>query len=361
MNFKDQFPVLQHYNYLDTAGSGILSKSIQEWRALHDEQFVQHGSKFRLYQADFLEDVRQHISVFFKAKPENTFLVQNFSIAFNTFLDGLDRSHRFLLLTSDYPSVNYPIESRGFHCDYAKLDENLEQNILDKIKTSKPTILALSLIQYISGIKIQLDFIKRLKEEFPELLIVADGTQFCGTESFNFEESGLDVLMGSGYKWMLAGYGNGFMFIKDHASHYLFRERTDRMLPKEPFLKHKKLLSMCFEPGHLDTLVFGTLKQSILFLEKLGFDFIQKRLQAISEAAKKSFMERDLLSAGAALRTGYSSIFNIKADEGLAKRMRDANILFSPRGEGLRVSFHFYNDEENLKQLLEVIDNNPFK
>lgn len=357
MNFTEQFPVLNDYLYLDTAGSGILSQSIQQWRKAHDEQFVKEGSKFRLYQADFLQDVKDHVARFFQAKVENTFLVQNFSIAFNTFLDGLDRSHRFLLLQSDYPSVNYPIESRNFkHIEYAELDENLEQNLLNKVRSSKPTILALSLIQYISGIKIDLNFIKKLKQEYPEMLIVADGTQFCGTESFNFEDSGLDVLLSSGYKWMLSGYGNGFLFIKDHVNEHLYHDRIDHALPQEPFLKHKKLLTLCFEPGHLDTLAFGSLKQSIQHLEQLGMDIIEKRLQTLSELAKKAFTERGLLTSEVAQRTIHSTIFNLRSDEVLTKKMQDANVLFSPRGAGLRVSFHFYNTEQDLEKLLQIID-----
>ncbi|RZK61670.1 MAG: aminotransferase, partial [Pedobacter sp.] len=128
MDFKEQFPVLKDHIYLNTASSGIIARSIQQWRQSHDDQFVQQGSKFRIQQADFLQNVRQTVSRFFHGKVENTFLTQNFSLAFNTFLDGLARSHRFLLIASDYPSVNYPVESRGFNCAYADLDEHLEQN-----------------------------------------------------------------------------------------------------------------------------------------------------------------------------------------------------------------------------------------
>ncbi|MBB6499071.1 aminotransferase class V-fold PLP-dependent enzyme [Pedobacter cryoconitis] len=358
MNFKEQFPVLENCTYLNTANSGILAKSIQEWRSSHDEDFMQMGSRFRISQADFLQDLRQHLARFFHSKEENVFLVQNFSIAFNTFLDGLSRSHRFLLVTSDYPSINYPVESRMFTYTYAKSNENLEQDILDTIKSFKPSVLALSLVQYTNGIKIDFDFIKRLKAEHPDLLIIADGTQFCGTEDFNFEESGLDVLISSGYKWMLGGYGNGFMLIKNHVYNYLYQEKTTHSLPKEAFLKDKKLLSLCFESGHLDTLNFGTLKQSILFLEEIGFDFIQKRLQTLSQMAKQAFTDRGLLSKEIIDRPAHSSIFSIAANAHLIKKIEDANIITSQRGAGLRISFNFYNNEQELQQLLKVIDEN---
>lgn len=356
MNFKNHFPILNNCTYLNTAASGILSQSIQEWRTAHDADFVQRGSKFRLHQAEFIEEVRADVARLFHGKVANTFLIQNFSIAFNTFLDGLSRDHKFLLLSSDYPSVNYPVTCRGFSCAYAALDENLEQNILDQIREFKPTVFAFSMVQYISGIKVSPDFIKKLKTEFPELLIVGDGTQFCGTADFNFGESGLDVLISSGYKWMLSGYGNGFMLIKDRVYADLYQERLQHPLPGEAFLKDKGFLAMCFEPGHLDTLSFGTLQQSVLFFEELGLGFIEQRIKHIGEIAKAAFTERGLLSRASALRTVHAPIFNIPADPVLMQKLEAANLVLSPRGEGLRVSFNFYNDDRDLEQLLAVID-----
>ena len=358
MSFKAQFPLLSNCTYLNTASSGILSTSILEWRKSHDEDFFHRGSDFRLEQRSFLQDVREHVARFFHSKVENTFLVQNMSVGFNTFLDGLADDHKFLLVTSDYPSVNYPVESRGFNCAYALADESLEQHILDKIKTFKPSILAISLVQYASGIQVDLNFIKTLKENYPDLLIVGDGTQFCGTGSFDFEASGLDVLISSGYKWMLSGYGNGFVLLKDQACRHLYQQRIQYPLPTEIFLKDRRMLSLCFEPGHLDTLNFGTLKQAILNFESIGMDVIQQRLQSIGGLAKKALTDRGLLSNAVALRGQHSTIFNIPTSVELTKRLQEANILVTPRGEGLRLCFHFYNTEEDLEKLLSILDKN---
>lgn len=327
-----------------------------EWRKSHDEEFYLQGSNFRLQQREFLQDVREHVARFFHSKAENTFLVQNLSIGFNIFLDGLSADHKFLLVTSDYPSINYPVESRGFSCDYALANEHLEQNILAKIETFKPSVLALSLVQYASGIKIDLSFIKKLKENYPELLIVGDGTQFCGTNAFNFGTSGFDVLISSGYKWMLAGYGNGFVLLKDQVNQHLYQKRINYPLPTEPFLKDRSLLSLCFEPGHLDTLNFGTLKQSILLFESLGTDFISNRLQSIGEMARKALTARGLLSSAVVARGEHATIFNIPTSTELNKRLQEANIIVTPRGDGLRLSFHFYNTVADLEKLLSVLD-----
>lgn len=357
MTFTDQFPLLEKFTYLDTASSGILSKRLVNWRAAHDQAFYDQGSLFRLTQAAFLHDVKETVARFFKSKVENTFLLPNFSFGFNTLLQGLPPDQRFLLLEGDYPSVNYAIETRGHTCKYLPMADQLEERIVDHISTHKPTIFAFSLVQYISGIKLSLSFIKELKALFPDLLIIADGTQFCGTEDFDFEASAFDVFMGSGYKWMLAGYGNGFMMLKDEIASNLFPEARKRPAPKEPFLQSKGLLSFYFEPGHMDTLNFGSLKQSILYFEELGMDFVGQQTKSLSEKARAAFRERGLLSQFVADRKEHSTIFNLALSTEQYQKLIAADVICYPRGNGIRLAFHFFNTEADLQKLLDVVSN----
>ncbi|TDQ11868.1 aminotransferase class V-fold PLP-dependent enzyme [Pedobacter metabolipauper] len=358
MNLNHLFPVLKDATYLNTANSGILSKPLLEWRNSHDLDFYNHGSEFRLYQAEFLQGVKDTVARFFNTKVNNTFLVPNFSFGFNTFLEGISPSNRFLLLDEDYPSVNYPVRSRGFAFEVLPSDQHLEAQILERIHTFKPTVFVFSVVQYINGNKISQEFISKIKALYPDLLLVADGTQYCGTEPLDFEQSGLDVLMCSGYKWMLAGYGNGFMLLKDRVKELLYPEAQKIALPKEPFLKDKQFLSMYFEAGHQDTLAFGTLKESILFMEQLGVDLIKDQISTLAVKAKESFAERGLLDPSVVIRKKHSSIFNLNIEHKLYEKLREEQVICSPRGNGIRVAFHFYNTPQDLDRILEVIDNN---
>lgn len=163
MDIRKQFPVLDRFTYLNTAGSGLLTKAAQEWRNNHDICFLEQGSNFRLPQAAFLQEVRVQLAKFFHANAENTFLIPNFSFGFNTLLQGLPEKSSFLLIEDDYPSLTFPVLNAGFVCEYVTFDENIEQKIVDKIKASQPAVFAFSIVQYISGLQISLEFIKRLK------------------------------------------------------------------------------------------------------------------------------------------------------------------------------------------------------
>lgn len=356
MNFSEYFPILSNYTYLNTASSGILSQSLLDWRRGHDVHFFNHGSIFRNEKDKLAIETKEAVARLINSKPQNTFLIPNFSFGFNTLLDQLPKSHRFLLLQEDYPSVNYPVQNRGFIHNYTLINEYLEENILEQIKLFEPTVFAFSIVQYVNGIKIDLDFVKKLKKLFPSLLIVADGTQFCGTEIFDFEDSGIDVLISSAYKWMLAGYGNGFICLKDEVIDILYGETEKLPLPMESFLKNKELPSFYFEPGHQDTLALGSLRQSILFYENIGLQLLEERIKKISANAKAAFIERNLLDQKVVNRRDHSSIFNLNIDSNILKKLNAEGIVFSERGAGVRVSFHFYNTDQDLQHLLKIID-----
>ncbi|WP_209404005.1 aminotransferase class V-fold PLP-dependent enzyme [Pseudozobellia sp. WGM2] len=356
-NTRKHFPVLSQYLYANTASTGLLSEQLMTWRQEHDLDYLIGGSLMKIKSVqELLPQVRATVAKFFKCAEDNTALVQNFSLGLNMMLEGLEENQNVLLVENDYPSVNWPFECRKHHISYAALDENLEQNIYEKLKTDNISILALSLVQWATGIKIDFNFLRDIKKEYPELIIIADGTQFCGTVDFNFEESPIDILGSSAYKWLLSGYGNGFMLFKNEVKDRFnlntvgFNASNHNLQSRDniPFNKH-------FEPGHLDTLNFGSLKFSLEYLEGLGMAEIENHLQHLSKKAKKAFTDLHLLDKATVERNDHSTIFNIKGDDALYQKLTEQGVLCSQRGAGIRFSFHFYNTEAEIDKLVKIL------
>lgn len=354
-NFKKLFPVLTRYTYLNTAASGLLSESLLDFRQEHDLDFLILGSVFKEKQGKQLAATREAVGKLFSCAPNRVALTPNFSYGFNSLMEGVKSPKKVLLLENDYPSVNWAVESREFEVVYVKIDEHLEQRVMEAVEKERPDIFAFSIVQYLNGIKINLEFLKELKKRFPDLLLFADGTQYCGTEEFDFEASAIDVLGASAYKWMNAGYGNAFFLFKEHME--------DKILPKSlgfnslqgKYKPQEGSLIGRFEPGHQDTLNFGSLKAAIDQINRIGVPVIESEIKKISEAAKAGLTELGLLEEAVVNRREHSSIFNIKGDEKLFQKLRSNDIICSQRGDGIRLSFHFFNTEDDLKKLLKLL------
>ena len=334
------FPALKNFTYLDTARSGLLYDELLSWRKNHDLKFLQQGSQFSLNHENLLDELKVGLGRFFNADNHSIYLTQNFSLGFKSLLNLIDLNHTFLLVKNDYPSIINQVQMSGFKHFFIENSFDLEKQILNGIEKYKPNVLVLSIVQYINGTLLDLEFIKKIKILFPSLLIITDGTQYCGTSEFNFNNSKIDVLISSGYKWLLGGYGNGFVLTRNNT-------------PKDFFKNHKSVfVNQILEPGHHDTFNFGSLLFSLNKLSKYGLNNIEKSIKELSVYAKQKFIDKGLLDNQTVKRVSHSNIFNLKGDELLFKKLIENKILCSQRGDGIRVSLNFYNKKEEIDYLL---------
>jgi cysteine desulfurase/selenocysteine lyase len=353
---RKEFPVLRRSIYTNTPVFGPIYDSLLEWRQEHDLDFLLKGSEMRSKSLEIISDTRTAVGNFFGCKRENVALLNNFSSGLNMLLEGLDKSQKVLLLENDYPSVDWPFHTRGFQISYTKIDQNLEENIRGAIQEDSISILALSVVQWQNGIKIDLNFLKELKKENPNLLIIADGTQFLGTTNFDFESSAFDVLGASAYKWLLSGYGNGFMLFKDEVKNRCELGTTGfNAANGVPDKKDHIRFARLFEPGHLSCLNFGSLKFSLNFLEQIGKDNIEAQNQKLSQIAKEEFTKLGLLEGAVTYRKEHSTIFNIKGDDALFEHLIANDVVCAQRGDGIRLGFHFFNTEKELHTIVRIL------
>ncbi|SUJ08736.1 cysteine desulfurase family protein [Sphingobacterium spiritivorum] len=357
--YKSYFDIPENISYLTTPGSGLISKEIKKWRSRYDVDFHMTDTVLREQQGAFIQQVKQTIADFAHTAASNIYCTPNFSHGFNVILNGLPADIRILLLNEDYPSVNFPVISRGFDHTFVNIDENMEQNILEAIRHYKPDVFICSIVQYISGIKIDLSFIQELKATHPDLLIIGDGTQYLGTESFDFETSGFDGIGTSGYKWLLSGFGNGFFILNDILKNKLYQTAQQQKPVFEKMWEGKSILQLYFEPGHVDTLAQGTLQKSLQFFDQLGIQNTAAYTSRLSEHAREEFVKRNLLTDIVKRRNNHSTIFNLQIDPNHFSTLMENGIKCFPRGTGIRIGFHLYNDTQDLERLLQVIDKLP--
>lgn len=355
-DLRKEFPVAKHHYYFDTPSSGLMYDSLLEWRNEHDIDFLLGGSKFRYTHKNFFDEIKKKIARFFDGNQQTVALIPNTSFGINILLEGLEKSKKILMIKDDYPSITWAVIYREFDVFYVEANEFLEDNIAKAVNEFKPDVFAFSMVQYISGIKIDLDFLKEIKEKNPDLLLIADGTQYLGTERFSFKESNLDVLLTSGYKWLLGGFGNGFIMVKESVEERIFPKTmgfnvtnyVDDTTLETPFIKH-------FEPGHQDTLCYGSLGFSLDFFKNIGIENIENHNNALADKAKLAFSDLGFLDISAANRKNHSTIFNLKGNEKLHQYLQSNDVVCTPRGNGIRVGFHFYNTEQEVGNLAVLL------
>lgn len=353
---RKQFPVFKRGIYANTAATGPMFEDLFDWRQDKDLELFLKASSYYNSSVKIVEETRKSLKRFFNSEDKDVALIPNFSWGINSLLGAITNKQNVLCLEDDYPSLLWPLQCSAHTLNTIPITTTLEEDIISAVKQKNITLLAVSLTQWLSGLLLQPSFFARLKELYPELIIVVDATQYCGMYPLDFTASKIDVVIASGYKWMLGGYGNGFMLFSDEVKLHLKPNIVgfgsvggdSSKKNKIPFFKH-------FEPGHLDALSFGSLGQGIKLMEDLGVDAIKMHNKELSAYAKKAFAALDVLDELAIKREAHSTIFRLKGGETLFNALTAQDIAVALREGYVRVSFHFYNTKADVDAVAEVI------
>lgn len=340
-----EFPVLEHSTYLNTAYVGLMPQGLLDFRAQQESKYWQMGDAYKIEAYEKLPLYHQNLGDYLHADPDHCYVVPNFSEGIRHLFDRLPKHFKVLSFLGDYHSLTAALNEYEFSCKKVPLGLQAETQLLEALRSEHFDVLVLSIVQYISGLKIDFNLLNQIKAEFPELLIIGDATQFLGTSEFNFEQSAFDGIVGSGYKWLLAGFGNGFCALKKD-----FFKRTQT----QPNALNERIYA-----GHFDILAAASLDYAI---RQLSPEVASKRYRAIDQLSRifhQSFLENEWLLDPELGQRSPSSIFLLKGNQSIYDQLQNNNIRCSLRGEGVRISVHFYNSENDLDRLVEVLKKLP--
>ena len=339
------FPLLSKGIYLNTAYVGLMSKRLVEFRANNEKDYLQKGEDYKKNSYEILEEAHRTVSRFFSVNLNNAFVVNNFSSGIRHVIRFLPKKLKVLLIDNDYPSLISAFEEEDFIIHkIPMLDLDLEDQIDDYISKNQIDILALSIVQYSTGLLIDVDFLESLKLKHPNLLLIGDGTQYLGAHKFSFDSSPFDVVAASGYKWLLAGFGNGILMI---SKSYLDLIKKEASVIRDIIFK-----------GHFNILATASLNFAIQSLEKQGFENLMNQKAELTEKVKNSLSEINKIGSWVSKRKQHSSIFILEGNKDLFKNLKKSKIHCVLRGKGIRISFHYYNTEDDLFYLENVLKGN---
>ncbi|MEP2025928.1 MAG: aminotransferase class V-fold PLP-dependent enzyme [Reichenbachiella sp.] len=303
------------------------------------------------------EEIRQKLLEITNAQDHQAALISDVSTAM-THLAEMLSDKKIALLDHDFPSVTAPwigrkceihwVERSGLNYSLEKIEEQLKNGA---------QVLALSWVMYNSGLKLDLKVISEMCQKHGVLLIV-DATQGLGAHSIDLTEIPIDVLIATGYKWFLAGYGTGIAIArKDFEEKYEFQ-----MAGQSSIIDGKKNIEDLnnyvsgikrFELGHIKTQQVFAFHQSLSELSTIGFENIQKRTKELH-----TLLVDELNKINIEILTPSpmsSNILMIDGSESRFKSLTAANVAFTHRHGLIRLGVYFYNNEKDIERLIHAL------
>jgi cysteine desulfurase / selenocysteine lyase len=354
---RAEFPALREWTYLNTATFGQLSKRSVGAVQKHFEHRDELACSDFLDWFDDVDRVRESIAKLIGAKASDIAFVTNAASGLALFLEGFDwrPGDRVVTLEHEFPNNLYAAEMLARHG--ATLEVVEWKQVPEALKGARAFVA--SLLNYVTGFRLPLPQLSSWCRERGVISYV-DATQGLGAVQVDFASTPIDVMTVHGYKWMLAPNGAAFAYISESMRERLRPNvvgwRSDHAWREVDALHHGlprfAQSAEKFEGGMVNFANLFALGASVDLMLELGPQVIEARVLELA-GKTRAVLER----AGAVIAHENTPILAARFEgldvSALAGKLRDRRILVSARHGNLRVSTHFYNDEEDIARLAE--------
>jgi len=354
---RAEFPALANWTYLNTATFGQLPRRGTEAVARH----FAHRDELACWDfLDWFEDmdrVRGKAARLIHAEAADIAFVPNAATALGILLTGLDwrAGDRIVTLEHEFPNNIYApallarLGVEMAECPWTKFYETVD--------AGRTRLVCISAVNYNTGFAPPLGELSAFLRERGVLLYI-DGTQSLGALRFDASAVQPDMFAVHGYKWLISPNGAGFMYVSPKLreklrpnvvgwrSHRDWRN-VDNLHHGAPELSQS---AEKYEGGAvMFALIYG-MEAAIDLIFEIGPEAIEQRVLELAE--KTRGVVRGL---GATCETHCSPVvaarFANRDVSRLARALKEKRVLVAARRGNLRISPHFYNNEEDLKAL----------
>ena len=219
-------------------------------------------------------------------------------------------------------------------------------------------IISMSHVQYSNGFRSNLEELGSIKGAHA---LVVNASQAAGAFEIDVKRMKIDALCSTGHKWMLSGYGSGFVYISKELQAASVPRSIGWLSVQDPYaginnevhLRHD--VSARAELGCPNYAGMFALGASIELMQSIGIANIQERALELNRKLTSRLDEIGWKVLSPLGDEAFRSAETLVAADNPAQvvsRLAEQKILVTEKPEGFRVSTDFFNNEEDVEQLI---------
>lgn len=210
-------PTLGEYTWLNAAASSPTPQPVYEAMERHLRETRDEGDLHYPAWARFKASVRARLATFIGASPEELAFTPSTSFGFHVIARLLSARgvREVLTLETEFPSTTLPLLHDGLVLRGVRPrpDGSYPVADLEAALTPETGAVALSVVQYASGYRVDLEGVARLCRD-RGLTLCLNAAQALGQVPLDVSAVGASFLAATSHKWFMGGYGVGTLFVR---------------------------------------------------------------------------------------------------------------------------------------------------
>jgi len=366
-NFRKLFPIFEERVYLNSCSQGALSLPVQA--ALEEFMGTWHrqGNPWELW-CERMEELRAEFAALVNAEPDEVAVTFSASTAVSALASALDWSARPRVVTSDFdfPTMGHvwlAQRARGAEVAFARATgDRLPLEAFAAEVDERTRIVATTHVCYRNGHKTDLAAVAELAHAHGAPLLV-DAFQSLGTEPFDVKALGVDALVTGTLKYLLGTPGVALLYVRRELAERLRPADTGWFGQADPFAYDVHRLdygpgARRFQSGSPPVPAVYAALAALRLLRGVGLDAVRDHVRTLSDLAVAGLRRRglDVMTPEDPERRGPLVMVRCHDVGRLIARLAERGVLCSTRDGALRVSFHHYNTEADVRALMAGLD-----
>ena len=367
---QEQFPITNKFAYLNTASSGLISKNAKEAMVnyltdRYENAFGLNGVFDAWAHADAM---RATVAQMFNAEPEEIFFGGAASTIINVFSAGIQLKENANVVMSglSFPSTPYTWMNRvGAENVRIAQPENgaLPAQKLFDLVDENTAVISLCSVENTTGFRHDLKEISAFCQE-RGIYLVLDITQGVASMKVDVQETPIDFMVSSTFKWLGGPFGFGFGYVSKRVLDKIDPVYVGWTGNKNRFDHSQYVLSLRddagkFESGMLQWESMRGLEEAVKLYMELGRDDVEEYILSLVDYLYEQLESVEQVSVLGNFEKKYRSgivYINFPAHWELNNEIMAAHGIRANRsGNAIRTALHYYNNKADVDKLVAFL------
>jgi len=374
---RKQFPVTENRIYLNNAAIAPVPPFISAEAVRIFDGYAAEGGDLEGEWHRRIAEIRRRVAELVGASAEEIFFTKNTSEGLILAARGFPwrAGDSVVSLQGEFPAVTVPLNllaarGVGLRLVAPGPDNSYRLEDIEAAVDETTRMIVASFVEFHTGCRNDLIGLGELCRRH-NLFFAVDGVQGVGALQTAAADWSIDLLSVGGHKWMLSGEGIGFCYLRsgrlDDLDPFICSwlsleeplEFLSQGLEVAAFDKPLRKDSRRFEGGTINVAGIMALGKSVETMLELGTQNIEKHILDLGSRAVQGLKSKGykvISPQEKERRSGITCFHSAKHDNRrlLAELRRKNFSLGFPCGS-IRLSPHYYNNEEDIDRLLEAL------
>lgn len=366
-SIRERFPILGRKTYLNSCSQGALSTDVRGAYEQYLADWDEKGSPWELW-VERMESARNAFATLINADPNEVAVTTSTSAGVGALASALDFSgerNKVVLSDFEFPTVAqiwHAQESRGAEIVHVPVAGNtIPTERFEEAIDERTLLVSITHVSFRTGSRLDVPAIVELAHS-KGAYVLLDAYQSLGTMPIDVKALDVDFLTGGVLKYLLSSAGLAYLYVRRDlipgivpvTSGWFAQENIFAM---DIYRNAPSPSARRFESGTPPVPNIYAALAGMKLIQSVGLPRVQARIRELTDALKTGAMRRGFNLVTPVDPERHAALITIRSQKVdlLVKKLADENIVVSSRDENLRISPHFYNNLQDVENLLECL------